>query len=299
MSDYKKINLVNNGIFPITVDKHGIPLDQELDTDMSVNSTIQGEGMYSGIPSFFIRTSGCNLNCAWLGADGNGSPCDTPYSSHYPEKNQQTVEDIFETIMANVRISNTSHVIISGGEPFIQSDRLTPLARMLNDKGIQITIETNGTIYDANLMQYVKLISISPKLSSSTPWESHLKNTGIDYSPKIAERHNKNRKNLTSISKLIVAAVSNLSEYQLKFVVSKPSDVDEIIQEFYLPLKVIIDEAMGFEVLNPTDVLLMPEGVTPESFKTKDKWVIESCLRYGFRFSPRLHAMYFGVKRGV
>ena len=88
-----KINLVQGGIFPI---KDNLEVDS---TGLSVAGTIQGEGKLIGTTCLFIRTSACNLRCAWLGADGQGSPCDTPYSSHKPEKNIMEIDDIIEIVI--------------------------------------------------------------------------------------------------------------------------------------------------------------------------------------------------------
>ena len=95
-----KINLVENGVFPITKDAEGNLLEGALDTGLSSPGTVQGEGKLLGTSCLFIRTSGCNLRCAWVGADGNGSPCDTPYSSHHAEKNMMEVDDVVKLVHA-------------------------------------------------------------------------------------------------------------------------------------------------------------------------------------------------------
>src|SRR5207302_4510201 len=68
--------------------------------------SLQGEGELTGVPSVFVRTSGCNLRCAW---------CDTPYASWNPEGTQQTIE----AIVAEVQRHPTRHVVLTGGEPMI------------------------------------------------------------------------------------------------------------------------------------------------------------------------------------
>src|SRR3954469_19104142 len=68
--------------------------------------SIQGEGMLTGVPSVFVRTSGCNLRCVW---------CDTPYTSWTPEGDDMTVAAILETVKQHP----AKHAVITGGEPMI------------------------------------------------------------------------------------------------------------------------------------------------------------------------------------
>src|SRR5437588_11571336 len=68
--------------------------------------SVQGEGMLTGVPSVFVRTSGCNLRCTW---------CDTPYTSWEPEGTDQTLGGILST----VRRFWSDHVVVTGGEPMI------------------------------------------------------------------------------------------------------------------------------------------------------------------------------------
>src|SRR2546421_5370438 len=79
--------------------------------------SIQGEGMLTGVPSVFVRTSGCNLRCTW---------CDTPYTSWIPEGADKTVEQI----VAEVRAHPARHVVVTGGEPMI-AEHTTDLTEAL------------------------------------------------------------------------------------------------------------------------------------------------------------------------
>src|SRR5438477_9786475 len=112
--------------------------------------SLQGEGSLVGVPSVFVRTSGCNLRCAW---------CDTPYTSWQPEGEERTLG----SIAAEVKQYPARHVVVTGGEPMI-APGIVALTRML--AGRHITIETAGTVFAPVRCD---LMSISPKLANSTP----------------------------------------------------------------------------------------------------------------------------------
>src|SRR5258705_7458828 len=81
--------------------------------------SIQGEGILAGVPSVFLRTSGCNLRCTW---------CDTPYTSWNPEGDDLSLDDI----LVDVRRHGSAHVVVTGGEPMIQED-IVRLTQQLKD----------------------------------------------------------------------------------------------------------------------------------------------------------------------
>src|SRR4051812_11724532 len=94
--------------------------------------SLQGEGELTGVPSVFVRASGCNLRCNW---------CDTPYASWSPEGTQMTVPEI----VGAVRVHPARHVVLTGGEPMIAKG-VRELAAELKRLGYHITIETAATI---------------------------------------------------------------------------------------------------------------------------------------------------------
>ena len=116
--------------------------------------SIQGEGKLVGVPSVFVRASGCNLRCTW---------CDTPYASWEPEGPDVAVGEI----VRQVGSFNTKHVVLTGGEPMIMPD-IVALAEALKANGHHITIETAATVFKPLPLD---LASLSPKLSNSTPWD--------------------------------------------------------------------------------------------------------------------------------
>lgn len=103
--------------------------------------SIQGEGYWTGTPMVFVRLSGCNLRCPF---------CDTDHASF-------TLMTPAE-IMAEVMKYPTCHVVITGGEPSLQS--LDLLVDMLHDRGRTVHIETNGT---NPLPETLDWITCSPK----------------------------------------------------------------------------------------------------------------------------------------
>lgn len=160
--------------------------------------SIQGEGILAGVPSVFIRTSGCNLRCTW---------CDTPYTSWKPEGEDMTVDEI----QAAVRPHRAAHAVITGGEPMLFEETVA-LTRQLRALGMHITIETAGTVFQPVACD---LMSISPKLANSTPHERE--------GGRWAAQHDRLRYQPEVLKQLMAAY-----PYQLKFVVAAPGDLDEI-----------------------------------------------------------------------
>jgi 7-carboxy-7-deazaguanine synthase len=160
--------------------------------------SVQGEGMLVGIPSVFVRTSGCNLRCSW---------CDTPYTSWQPEGDEMDIAEI----AAAVQAQSTGHVVVTGGEPMIAPD-IVALTEALRAQNQHITIETAGTVYAAVACD---LMSISPKLANSTPHEIE--------GGRWARQHERLRIQPEVLRRLMADYT-----YQLKFVVTSPADMDEI-----------------------------------------------------------------------
>jgi 7-carboxy-7-deazaguanine synthase len=156
--------------------------------------SLQGEGSLVGVPSVFVRTSGCNLRCSW---------CDTPYTSWQPEGEEQALE----SILSEVRRHPASHVVITGGEPMIAPE-IVPLTEMLRRFRLHITIETAGTVFAPVTCD---LMSISPKLANSTP------------DGKWGPRHERLRIQPNILKRLVARY-----EHQLKFVITRLEDIEEV-----------------------------------------------------------------------
>ena len=220
----------------------------------------QGEGQLTGTPSVFVRTSGCNLRCGF---------CDTPFASWHPEGEKLSVAEVVDRTAQNA--GGSQHVVVTGGEPMLP-DEIGSLCEGLHAADFHITIETAGTIY-RNLN--CELMSISPKLSNSTPESGR--------AGRWLEKHESQRHRPEIVSRLIVEY-----DYQLKFVVAQPNDLKEINE--YLDQIKNVDRAR---------VLLMPEGIDTATLDSRTPWIKEVCDREGFTFCQREHIFWYGNKRGT
>jgi len=267
---------------------------------------LQGEGKYVGTPSVFLRLWGCNLTCAGFGMPKGqlsteadevaryvdryehyddlplvATGCDSYPSWHPAFKHLSPlieVDDLAYKIV-NILPDNTwgrNHLVITGGEPLLWQSRLMDLINHRNIRDCRcITFETNGTQRFSNEFErflYTHgscfgfdkiLFSISPKLSCSG---NDIKDT-VKYD--------------------VIKQYWSLFESYLKFVVATDDDVQEVLQ--------IVDKLNIPEM----DVYLMPVGGTTEGFYKTDKQVAELAMKYGFKYSDRLHIRLYGNSWGA
>jgi organic radical activating enzyme len=152
-------------------------------------------------------------------------------------------------------------VVLTGGEP-LESSLFVPLARALGSRGFAIEVETSGTLPPPAELDRVIQWNVSLKLAGS----------GVDEARRTRPE-------------AIRGFLSR--EAWWKFVVTDEGDVAEVLrlsERFALPRG---------------RVLLQPEAVRREDLLERSPWVAEACKRHGFRFSPRLHVLLWGAKRGV
>ena len=220
--------------------------------------SIQGEGTLAGVPSVFVRTSGCNLKCGW---------CDSEYTSWKPEGTRLTVAEIVERVAAYP----AKHVVVTGGEPLI-AEEIEALCAALRARNYHITIETAATVFKPVACD---LASLSPKLSNSTPRQRE--------GGRFAAHHDKLR-----LRPDVIRAFMERGDYQLKFVIDRPPDVDEVLA--------LLAELPGAD---RDKVLLMPQGVTRAELAERGPWLADVCKEHGFRYCPRLHIELYGNRRGT
>lgn len=230
---------------------------------VEIFDSIQGEGSTMGQVASFLRLEGCNLQpCRW---------CDTKYA--FAGGYEATIDRVAEQLWR-------PNVVITGGEPLLQCNSISLLIGELREADWSqavpgtrrppkrhITIETNGTIFDAGL-QDVDLWSISPKLGSS----GHEPNLEI-----------------------LISYLTTFSEgcLQFKFVIA---DLDD------LKLTWDLIESLGIE---KNTIVLQPNGMVPDpmqAFRDLVQWVVKGGTGWwqtvpGLRIMPQLHVLAWHHQR--
>lgn len=223
--------------------------DQRLVVCDLVGQTVQREGRWEGRPVAQIRLAGCNLACKW---------CDVPYSWDYEGK----LGIVYPAEMTSGAIAvselipwarQCSRIIITGGEPLLQSEPLRTLSDSLAPSiyaHIMLEIETNGTISPEGFGHNVRF-SVSPKLSNSgNPWNKAIK-------PRIIAEHNHRRSDF-------------------KFVLASPRDFSEVAQ--------LQDE---FKI-DSSQIWVMPEARIISEATDKLDWITAEAEARGWSVSTRL-----------
>ena len=225
-------------------------------------ASLQGEGPSAGRPSVFVRLSNCNLACGW---------CDTAYTwrfsgpGAFERKANQIVlseDDTAARILALGGASRIGRLVVTGGEPLLQSPALAKLLALL--PAMHVEIETNGTVapppaLDALVHQY----NVSPKLA-----------------------HSGNPAHLALIPERLAAFAADPRAF-FKFVIATPGDIGEVLalaQTYAIPRE---------------RLFLMPEGTASATLRTRSRWLADICVREGLRLSDRLHIHLYGDTRGT
>lgn len=215
--------------------------------------TIQGEGPEIGRPCTFLRLMGCNLACSW---------CDTAYtwdSTRFDLSRERTMMDHGQVADRLAEIG-VPKVIVSGGEPLLQADRLVPLFRIWGPH--HFTFETAGTI---------------PPLED-------LGGCFYVVSPKLAHSGNPRGKRWEPDALFALRDTGRVLGW--KFVAQHPEDLDEV------------DAIVKTIGIYPREVWIMPEGTRSEILRDRLPHLIPAALRRGYSISPRLHIDAWGTERG-
>ena len=243
--------------------------------------SIQGEGKYAGVPSYFLRTGGCNLNCPGFGAeyevDGEVRlGCDTYFAvdGHFSSSWQKVDNADGLTLHLKQEFDTLGYapdVVITGGEPLMYAKDAIfyAVVQWLVAYGVQITFETNGTIdIDFNKYPAYKecIFSLSIKLANS---------------------------NEPKIKRILPEALESIQihakEAFLKFTIDANLVNTTALDE--------INEIR--DILPKLDVYCMPVGESRDTIWKNDKAVFEFCMKYNFYYSDRLHIRVFDTTQGV
>jgi 7-carboxy-7-deazaguanine synthase len=172
-------------------------------------------------------------------------------------------------VLGRMRGFASRHAVVTGGEPLIQDD-IELFCQMLKAADFHVTVETAGTIFKP---LPADLLSISPKLSNSTPADAS-----------VGPQHEQMRLQPAVLQQWIDLG----TDRQFKFVVQEEADVAEI--------HALLEDLRGWK---NEDILLMPEGRSAQTLAQREGWLVEICKREGFRYCPRLHVQLWGDRRGV
>jgi 7-carboxy-7-deazaguanine synthase len=239
---------------------------------------VQSEGSRAGFPTVAVRTTGCTHRC-WF---GEGGWCDSWYTSIHPEKGGFTFNDIIK--MYDER-PDVKEMMLTGGSPTMHPDLVNELTHFANERGIIITMETEGSHFIETDFP-IGLISLSPKFSNSVPKLGVLTPKGATTDQKMIDLHNKLRVNKEAIKQLM----EYHTNYHFK-PVCNPDEMPEIWEEI---------EAFRVEMNIPKNkTWIMPPGDNREELIRVYPMVFDFCTNNGYNFTGREHIIAFDTKRGV
>ncbi len=246
----------------------------ELDEQPEIFYSLQGEGVSIGVPSVFVRLSGCNLQCHWCDTEYTWNWSGTPYAHakdrpDQPAKHERASVQCRRTpteVAALVRAWPCRNLVFTGGEPMLQQPPLQILATLLRSESAdyEVEVETNGTIlplptFDECIARY----NVSPKLSNSR---------------------------MAAGSRRVPDVIRHFVECPratFKFVCSSDADAHEIAAfqaAYQVPQR---------------RILVMPEATDAQTLEQRRMPLFELCKQHGWRYTDRLHVAIFGRRRGV
>ena len=237
---------------------------------------VQSEGSRFGRPTIAVRTTGCTHRCYF----GEGGWCDSWYTSIHPEKGVFTFNDIIKIYDENPHIKE---MMLTGGSPSMHAALVNELTHFANERGILITMETEGSHF-LETDYPIGLLSISPKFSNSVPVVGAVTPGGAVADEKMVSTHNRLRLNTEAIRK----SISYHTDYHYKPVWDgTDSNLDEI-------------ESYRTELGVPKDkTFIMPAGDTREQLIKMYPLVFEMCAERGYNMTGRDHIIAFDTERGV
>jgi 7-carboxy-7-deazaguanine synthase len=237
---------------------------------------VQSEGSRQGRPTIAIRTTGCTHRC-WF---GEGGWCDSWYTSIHPEKGIYTFNDIIKMYDENPHIRE---MMLTGGSPTMQPDLVNELTHFAYQRGIFITIETEGSHF-VETDYPIGLVSLSPKFSNSVPKLNVTTPMGKLVDQKMIDQHSKLRLNKKAMDQMI----QYHGDYHYKPVWDGTQKNLDQIEAFRLALNIPKDKTF-----------IMPAGDTREELIKMYPIVFEMCAEKGYNMTGRDHIIAYDTKREV
>lgn len=262
---------------------------------LELYTAVQSEGSRQGYPTIVIRTTGCTHRCYF----GEGGWCDSWQTSIHPEKGGYTFNNIIEMYDKHPHIKE---MMLTGGSPTMHPAVVNELTNFAKDRGIVITMETEGSHY-LETDYPLDLLSLSPKFSNSVPVVGVLTPQGKEVDEKMIKTHNRLRMNVDAISQ----SINYHKEFHLKPVIDKNLSMLAEVEQFIENLTDALFE-MKFKDYTTRDevfkhvkdrVWCMPAGDDREPLFESYPVVMNMCRDKGYKFTGRAHIIAFSKQRYV
>lgn len=262
---------------------------------LELYTAVQSEGSRQGHPTIVIRTTGCTHRCYF----GEGGWCDSWQTSVHPEKGMYKLNDIVEMYDKHPYITE---MMLTGGSPTMHPSIVNELTHFCKERGIVMTIETEGSHY-LETDHKIDLLSISPKFSNSIPVIGTLTPQGKEVDERMIKIHNRLRMNVDAISQSIVYH----TDFHLKPVIDKDLSMLPEVELFIENLTDALLELKfeGYETRAEVfkhvkdRVWCMPAGDDREPLFESYPVVMDMCRDKGYKFTGRAHIIAFSKQRYV
>jgi len=243
---------------------------------LEVYRCVQSEGSRFGRPTIAVRTTGCTHRC-WF---GEGGWCDSWYTSIHPQKGTFTFNDIINIYDENPHVKE---MMLTGGSPTMHAALVNELTHFANERGILITIETEGSHFVPTDYP-IGLISLSPKFSNSRPRVGITTPGDKVVDERFVAQHEKFRLNYEAIEQTLQFH----DDYHYKPVWDGTDENLVEIEDFRVKMNIPKDKTF-----------VMPAGDTRETLIEMYPKVFEMCAERGYNMTGRDHIIAYDTKRGV
>ena len=243
---------------------------------LEVYRCVQSEGSRFGRPTIAVRTTGCTHRCYF----GEGGWCDSWYTSIHPQKGTFTFNDIIDIYDKNPHVKE---MMLTGGSPTMHPALVNELTHFANERGILITIETEGSHFVPTDYP-IGLISLSPKFSNSRPRVGITTPGDKVVDERFVAQHEKFRLNYEAIEQTLHFH----DDYHYKPVWDGTDENLVEIEDFRVKMNIPKDKTY-----------VMPAGDTRETLIEMYPKVFEMVAEHGYNMTGRDHIIAYDTERGV